>query len=171
LFWGGTALLLDATKDEKYMQYLKTVMVNFEKVFVRDNIFIDPCEVGGIACKQNQGQFKGPAIYALMHVYDLVSDSEIKNKLKTWIETSAGAMFSTCNSEFSCSNFWLPSTTDRPRDVHNQMNALFISNCLSSIKSATVQDGKRKPAPGEKNSVARVPIEIWSSIFIAAFLF
>jgi len=178
LFLGGVALLFEATKDEKYMKTIQTVMGNYEKVFVRDNILVDDCEVEqGLTCKRNQAQFKGPAIFSLMYVYEYASDSQVKNKVKTWIETSAAAMFNTCTREFECSNFWLPDTTDRPYDVHNQMNALFMSNAISSIRSATVEGGKQKPSASEKkakknkdSSAAIASVKSWSAILVAAFL-
>ena len=178
LFLGGAALLFEATKDAKYMQTISRVFNNYEKVFVQNNIFIDPCEVSGQPpCRQNQAQFKGVAIYSLNYLYQYSSDSGIKNKIKTWIETSAAAMFNICTPGYECSNFWLPTSASRPVDVHNQMNALFMSNTLSSIKSATIEGGKQRLSPvGKKNKQKKsdgmgvtVTIGIWSSIFAATF--
>jgi mannan endo-1,6-alpha-mannosidase len=144
LFLGGLALLLDATKDIKYMSDIQRVLGNYEKVFVKDNIFIDPCETSQ-NCKRNQAQFKGVGIFSLNYVYKYSTDESVKNKIKTWIETSASAMAKICDANWQCSNFWLPETTNRPIDVHNQMNALFMSNTLSQIRSATVSGGQRTP--------------------------
>ena len=170
LFLGGAALLFRATKDQKYIADILRVMGNYEKVFVKNNILIDPCEIDG-TCKQNQAQFKGVAIFSLGYLYQYSDDAQIKEKVKTWIETSANAMFNTCTSDFSCSNFWLPETANRPTDVHNQMNALFMSNSLAMIRSARVEGGITKPPPVKLESDKSKPRNSARGIANPTYLF
>lgn len=177
LFLGGAALLFEATKDQKYMRDIRRVLTNYESVFVRDNIFIDPCEVTDEVCRRNQAQFKGVAIFSLNYVHQYSTDSSIKNKIKTWIETSASEMFKTCNDAWECSNFWLPGSnglkkrqaTEPPTDVHNQMNALFMSNALSNLRSATIEGGQKKPTP-TSGAALLLPIGALSAFFAFIYL-
>ena len=100
-----------------------------------NNTVFDPCEVSG-TCKKNQPQFKGVAIRFLRYYYQISADIEIRKNISKIIQTSAASLSSTCNEEGLCSNFWLPQTSDRPRNVHNQINALELLNALVVIKRA-----------------------------------
>lgn len=179
LFLGGAALLYSTTKNQKYITDSKIVLRNFEAVFTRNNIVIDPCELSG-NCKQNQAQFKGVAIFSLCYVYELSNDDALKNQVKTWIEASSDAMLKTCDSNWSCSNFWLPNATNVPKDVHNQINAVFVGNARSLVAQVKVE-GLPLPAPkgsqgtsdgnsnGGSQSVNR-PVEIFFGLILLAFL-
>jgi len=154
LFLGGSALLFKATGDSKYITRSKVVLRNFESVFVKDGIITEQCELYG-SCPVNRPQFKGVAIFGLCYLYQYSDDVEIQNTIASWVETSAAAMLKTCNSEWGCSNFWLPNATNPPRDVHNQINSVFIANALSLIKKVKI-DRVPLPVPeGDQGALGR----------------
>jgi hypothetical protein len=85
-------------------------------------------------------------------------------------------MAKTCDSTWSCSNFWLPDTAIVPKDVHNQINALFLGNAMSLIAQVKV-DGVPLPAPdgsqgGSKNSQSTGrPGALLFGLFLLVLLF
>ena len=146
LFLGGSALLFKATGDAKYITRAKVVLQNFEAVFVKNGIITEQCELYEGICALNKAQFKGVAIHGLSYLYEYSNDADIRSKIASWIEASSAAMLKTCDNQWSCSNFWLPNATNPPRDVHNQINALFVANTLSLIKKVKI-DGVPLPTP------------------------
>ena len=80
---------------------------------------------------------------------------EIQNTIASWVETSAAAMLKTCNSEWGCSNFWLPNATNPPRDVHNQINSVFIANALSLIKKVKIDRVPLPPSQGNQGELGQ----------------
>lgn len=132
LFLSSAGWLYKATGDAKYLNDAKTVLSHFQSVFTNQDIITDQCESSN-DCKENQPQFKGPAIRGLLHLFNNCNDSSIRGTIQKLITASAIAMNSTCNAEYSCSNFWLPGKSDHPLNVHNQINAVELLNAAITV--------------------------------------
>lgn len=139
LFLSSAGWLYRATGDAKYLEDARNVLSNFQSVFTNQDIIIDQCEVSN-DCKENQPQFKGVAIRGLLHLFNNCNDTSIKVTIQKLITASAIAMNSTCNTAYSCSNFWLPGTSNRPLNVHNQINAVELLNAVITVTDPTNQN-------------------------------
>ena len=88
------------------------------------------------------------------------------------MSTSAVAMNSTCNSEFSCSNFWLPGYSNPPLNVHNQINTMELLNALIVIENQSSGSDKINPPrpPSSNSGIGNFGIKKTISLILSALL-